>query len=151
MSFTLYAHAKVNLTLEVLGKRDDGYHEIRSILQAVSLADTLTFSPCDSIEFRCNIHRLESHDNLVVKAYHLLKESAGFAGGASIHLHKRIPSSAGLGSGSTGFRVGITSVSPLCPPGPARWIFGGPAGTTGAGLGAVFLAGAAVPCSSAAH
>jgi len=113
MSLTLHAHAKVNLTLEVLGKRDDGYHEIRSIMQTISLADTLTFAPCDSIEFSCDVNELASQDNLVIKACNLLKEESGFASGASIQLSKRIPSTAGLGSGSTDAAATLSGLNRL--------------------------------------
>ena len=51
---TVRAHAKINLTLEVLGRRDDGYHDIASILQTVSLHDTLTFDEADDITLDCD-------------------------------------------------------------------------------------------------
>ena len=49
------AYAKINLTLEVIGKREDGYHEIASVVQAVSLCDTLSFQPREHIYLACNI------------------------------------------------------------------------------------------------
>ena len=51
----LEAHAKLNLTLEVLGKRDDGYHETASIMQTLELADTVTLEPSDSLELSCSL------------------------------------------------------------------------------------------------
>lgn len=101
MKITLPAYAKINLTLEVLGKRDDGYHDIMSFLQTINLADTLTFELSKSIEIRFSDASLESTDNLVFKAAQLLRNETGYAGGASIYLLKRIPIAAGLGSGST--------------------------------------------------
>jgi 4-diphosphocytidyl-2-C-methyl-D-erythritol kinase len=101
MSLTLPAYAKINLTLEVLAKRADGYHEISSILQTISLADTLTFESSDILDFRCDVPSLQSADNLVLKAAKLLRETTGCNKGALIHLTKKIPIAAGLGSGST--------------------------------------------------
>ena len=97
----LQAYAKINLTLEVLAKRPDGYHEIASVLQTISLADTLTFEPNEKLDFHCNAPNLQSPDNLVLKAAKLLRETTGCTKGAVIHLTKRIPIAAGLGSGAT--------------------------------------------------
>ncbi|HUV52546.1 MAG TPA: 4-(cytidine 5'-diphospho)-2-C-methyl-D-erythritol kinase [Dehalococcoidia bacterium] len=101
MILTLSAYAKVNLTLEVLSKRTDGYHEIASVLQAISLADTLTFEPANTLEFQCDVKELQTPDNLVLKAVKLLKEDTDYKEGACINLTKKIPLAAGLGSGST--------------------------------------------------
>ena len=101
MSLTLCGYAKVNLTLEALAKRADGYHEIATVLQTVSLADTLTFELGESLELSCNVPGLQSADNLVLKAASLLREETGCLKGASIRLTKEIPVAAGLGSGST--------------------------------------------------
>src|SRR4030042_3844503 len=98
---SLQAYAKINLTLEVLSKRPDGYHEIASVLQAISLADTLTFEPAETLDLNCNVPELQTGDNLVLKAARLLKEISGYKKGARINLTKRIPLAAGLGSGST--------------------------------------------------
>jgi 4-diphosphocytidyl-2-C-methyl-D-erythritol kinase len=101
MSLTLQAYAKVNLTLEVMSKRSDGYHEVASILQTISLADTITFESSRTLDFHCDVPSLRSLDNLVLKAAKLLQETTGCSRGAIIHLTKRIPIAAGLGSGST--------------------------------------------------
>lgn len=98
---TMRAHAKINLTLEVLGKRDDGYHDIASILQTVSLHDTLTFEESDGITLDCDRPELATPDNLVLGAAHLLRDFAGVSSGAAIHLDKKIPVAAGLGGGSS--------------------------------------------------
>jgi len=101
MSLTIQAYAKINLTLEVLAKRPDGYHEISTILQTISLADTLTFELGGSLDFRCDVPSLQSPDNLVLKAARLLRETTGSNKGAIISLTKSIPVAAGLGSGAT--------------------------------------------------
>ena len=98
---TIKAPAKVNLTLEVLGKREDGYHEIASVMQAISLFDTLTFSPSDEVKVTTDVPELEGEDNLVYIAAMLLRETSGVSAGAEIHLEKQIPLAAGLGGGSS--------------------------------------------------
>ena len=98
---TIEAPAKVNLTLEVLGKRSDGYHDIASVMQAISLFDTLTFRPSDEIKVLAEIEDLETQDNLVYRAGMLLRETSGVSAGAEIRLDKQIPLAAGLGGGSS--------------------------------------------------
>lgn len=98
----LLAPAKLNLTLEVLGKREDGFHEVRSVLQAISLWDSLTMETRpQGIEFHCSVASLQNTDNLAHRAAKRLLESTGVAQGASIRLEKHIPESAGLGGGSS--------------------------------------------------
>ena len=101
MSLTLRAYAKINLTLEALVKRGDGYHEIVSVLQTISLADTLSFEVGESLALSCSVPSLQSADNLVFKASSLLREATGCNKGASIYLTNEIPAAAGLGAGAT--------------------------------------------------
>lgn len=95
-------YAKINLTLDVLGKRKDGYHDLVSIMQTVDLYDTLTFFPLDSgIELTSDCNSLPNDErNLAYKAALLLQQRTGFAGGVKIELIKRIPLMAGLAGGS---------------------------------------------------
>ncbi len=98
------ACAKVNLVLRVLGKRPDGYHEIRSIALGVGLCDELVIapSPGSGVRLWCDDPALPGDGrNLVVRAARLLAERAGVAAGAAIELRKRIPVAAGLGGGSS--------------------------------------------------
>ena len=113
MSLTLQAYAKINLTLEVLAKRPDGYHEVASVLQTISLADTLTFDPSANLDLRCDVPNLQSPDNLVLKAAKLLREATGCTKGAVIQLTKRIPIAAGLGSGSTDAAATLVGLNQL--------------------------------------
>ena len=96
---TVQAPAKVNLVLEVLGKRHE-YHDISSIAQTIALHDTLTFKSSPDIVFTCSEASLQD-DNLVIRAARLLRERCAVARGAHIHLDKRIPWAAGLGGGSS--------------------------------------------------
>ena len=96
---TLYAPAKVNLVLEVLGKEDD-HHRISSIVQSIDLCDVLSFELGKELSFECDESSLK-HDNLVTRAARLLKESTRCDLGARIELRKHIPWGAGLGGGSS--------------------------------------------------
>lgn len=99
----LAAPAKINLTLDVLGRRADGYHTLRSVMQTLDLHDTLELRPCTEprLAFGCDDVALQTGDNLVVRAARLLREATGHSGGAHIQLSKRIPTEAGLGGGSS--------------------------------------------------
>jgi 4-diphosphocytidyl-2-C-methyl-D-erythritol kinase len=98
------APAKVNLFLEILGKRPDGYHEIATLMVAIDLYDTLRFTgdPSGTISLDVGRSNLSSGgDNLIVKAARLLQERSGCRQGARIRLTKRIPTMAGLAGGSS--------------------------------------------------
>lgn len=95
------APAKINLVLEVLGKRDDGYHEVSSLVQTISLCDVISFQLADEISLECSEPSLQTSNNLVVQAAGLLKEASGWQRGVKIKLEKRIPWCAGLGGGSS--------------------------------------------------
>lgn len=95
------APAKINLTLRVLGKRADGYHELESVMQMITLSDLLTLDSAEELTFTCSDPTLENDDNLVVRAARLLEPFNAISRGARIHLEKRIPVQAGLGGGSS--------------------------------------------------
>jgi len=96
------APAKVNLHLEVLARRPDGYHDLETLMVAVNLIDELEFRPADRLTLNCTDPGLSTGpDNLVVKAAVALARAAGYTGGAAIRLTKRIPQQAGLGGGSS--------------------------------------------------
>ena len=98
----LRTSAKVNLALEVLGKREDGYHEIATVLQAVDLFDRLKVEVADTLSLRTDDPALPTDDgNLVMRAARLLQKAAGTDAGAAIRLTKHIPVAAGLGGGSS--------------------------------------------------
>ena len=100
----VHAPAKVNLFLEILGKRADGYHELETLLVAVNVYDTLVFQEDESgvIEFRCDDAAIpQGPTNLVVRSALLVREETGSKAGVKIWLRKRIPVAAGLGGGSS--------------------------------------------------
>jgi 4-diphosphocytidyl-2-C-methyl-D-erythritol kinase len=103
--------AKVNLTLEVLGKRADGYHEIATVMQAVDLSDRITLDDANDLELRSSSPDVPTDaGNLAMRAAVALRQAAAVERGVRIGLDKRIPVAAGLGGGSTdaaGVLVGL--------------------------------------------
>ncbi len=99
----LLCPAKVNLYLKVLGRRADGYHELVTVMQPLSLADELIVTPGgDAIRFSCDHPALEAEpENLVWRAALAFQEAAGVKVAAHLSLRKRIPVAAGLGGGSS--------------------------------------------------
>ena len=95
------APAKINLTLEVLGKRPDGYHEIRSVIQTVNFCDSLQITPSNDIRLQSDMPDWSGEQSLAAKAVKLLQESTGCAKGATIEIKKRIPLMSGLGGDSS--------------------------------------------------
>ncbi len=98
------AYAKINLTLDVLGKREDGYHRLASVMQTIALHDTLRIQTNESgaISCYCDRAELQTDDNLALRAAKLLAGTAPERQlGAEIELRKEVPAQAGLGGGSS--------------------------------------------------
>lgn len=110
---TWRAYAKINLSLEIIGRRRDGYHDVVTILQTVDLYDTLTLEPASELTLTCNQPLLANDDNLVLRAAHLLRRATGRTAGAAIHLEKGIPVAAGLGGGSSDAATTLVALSEL--------------------------------------
>lgn len=123
-TLTYRAFAKVNLTLEILGRRPDGFHEIASLAHTISLADVLEVAPSDSLTCEVAGMHLPDEDNLVARAARSVSRATGASTGARVRLEKRIPESAGLGGGSSDAAAAITALRRLwrvrLGPGPAR-------------------------------
>lgn len=108
-------HAKVNLTLDVLERRPDGYHEIRSVMVPVSLHDRLVLEPAEEgilLESRPPVTGRQE-ENLAYRAAALLREATGYRRGAVIRLQKAIPVAAGLAGGSTDAAGVLTGLNRL--------------------------------------
>ncbi len=104
MKITRKAYAKINLGLDVIGKRDDGYHLVKMIMQNVDIYDTLTFEENASgeITLKADSETVPTDgSNLICKVANQLKEEFGVKAGADITLEKRIPVAAGMAGGST--------------------------------------------------
>ncbi len=115
MNFVVPSFAKINWTLEILGRRADGYHELRTILQTVDVCDQMQFAlteseivlTCDHPEVPCD------KTNLIYRAALLLKELTGCDKGARIDLQKNIPLGAGLGGGSSNAAITLLALASL--------------------------------------
>jgi len=104
MAWELMAGCKVNLYLDIVGVRGDGYHEIESLFYPLPApCDILTVDEIGGAGLRlsCSLAALATEENLVARAYHAYALATGFAPGLSIHLRKNIPMGAGLGGGSS--------------------------------------------------
>ena len=115
-TITLPAFAKINLTLRVLGKRADGYHDLETIFQTVSLHDTIKITLLDQphIILSCSDRSLSpGEDNLVIRAARALQRRFAPQRGARVHLEKRIPFQAGLGGGSSDAAVTLIGLAAL--------------------------------------
>ncbi|MEW6068306.1 MAG: 4-(cytidine 5'-diphospho)-2-C-methyl-D-erythritol kinase [Nitrospirota bacterium] len=97
---SLKAPAKINWFLKIFRKREDGYHDIMSFIQSISLYDNLILEYADTIEIISDLD-IPLNDNLIYKAAYLLKHYTSYKRGAKIVLHKNVPVSAGLGGGSS--------------------------------------------------
>lgn len=116
------ANAKLNLTLDVLGRREDGYHDLRMVMQSVDLCDRLTLERCegDTLSVRTNLSFLPSDGrNLAAAAARRFFDRTGRRTGLSIGIQKRIPVCAGMGGGSSDAAAVLRALNEL----------------TGAGLG----------------
>ena len=96
------AYAKINLTLDVKNKREDGYHELATIMQTISLCDEVEVKKADEIIISCSNENVPlGEKNIAYKAAKLFFEKAGINGGADIYIDKKIPMQAGMAGGST--------------------------------------------------
>ena len=97
---SIRANAKVNLILSIIGKREDGYHLIDTVMQSVGLSDSLKITPSKRIRVKCDKKELSGEENIAFRAAKLFFEVSKINGGANIYIKKRIPTAAGLGGGS---------------------------------------------------
>lgn len=118
---TVLAPAKINLTLEALAKRADGFHEVRSVIQSIKLYDQFRFQLNNELVIKCDDSGWLAEESLVSRAASLLKETSGYSEGATIELSKKIPLLSGLGgdsSGAAAVLVGLNNLWGLAlPPG----------------------------------
>ncbi|MEP6903389.1 MAG: 4-(cytidine 5'-diphospho)-2-C-methyl-D-erythritol kinase [Actinomycetota bacterium] len=113
-SFTLPSFAKINWFLRIMGKRGDGFHELCTIFQTVSLFDEISFQEHDRIVLTCKDEFIPlDATNIIVKAAQILKREFNIKTGAEIHLEKRIPAPGGLGGGSSNAAVTLLGLAML--------------------------------------
>jgi 4-diphosphocytidyl-2-C-methyl-D-erythritol kinase len=104
------AYAKINLALDVVKKRKDGYHELQMIMIPIELHDVLTFEPAEDLSLETNIH---IEDNAILKAAQRMKDTFHVTQGAKITLDKHIPIGAGLGGGSADIAATLRGLNQL--------------------------------------
>ena len=106
--------AKINWILRVLGKRDDGFHELFTVFQTLSLHDTLHIEEGEDLSLTCDVPDLPTDErNLIIKAAKVFQGSICSPGGARMHLEKRMPSPGGLGGGSSNAAVAMVGLRRL--------------------------------------
>ena len=112
---TILGRAKINLTLDILGLRDDGYHEIATVMQSLALADTLTLTRQeDGITLTVDLPGLEADErNLAHRAAALIMNECGVRNGVHIAITKRIPVAAGLAGGSADAAAALRGMNEL--------------------------------------
>ena len=111
---TVEAPAKVNLTLRVLGLRDDGYHDLESVVAAVALFDTLVFEPAEGVHLECRgVGVPDGEDNLVMVAARLLADACRPGQGVRVRLEKRIPPGRGFAGGSSDAAAALVGLNAL--------------------------------------
>lgn len=111
---TFFSPAKLNLFLRIHRRREDGFHELSSLFQAIALYDTLSFSLTPQDTLTCSDPRLPvDASNLVSKAIALVRAKTGVKFGVSVHLEKKIPQEAGLGGGSSNAATTLWALNQL--------------------------------------
>lgn len=144
----LRAYAKVNLFLRVLGKRPDGFHDIRTLFQTVSLSDSLSvrLTPAGrpAVKLTCSREDLQGEDNLAWRAADLMLRLTGLAAQIEIALDKAIPSGAGLGGGSSDAAAVIRAVASMLPTRPAAQALFDVAAELGSDVPFLLLGGSAI-------
>lgn len=115
-TFTLPSFAKINWVLRVVGRRADGFHELLTIFQTITLHDKLTFTPSsdENLVLTCDSPDIPTDEsNLILRAARGLREQYGVRKGVAIHLEKVIPVEGGLGGGSSNAAIALLGLSHL--------------------------------------
>ncbi|WP_066634289.1 4-(cytidine 5'-diphospho)-2-C-methyl-D-erythritol kinase [Desulfolucanica intricata] len=114
MSLVVKAYAKINLLLDVLGKRSDGYHQVEMVMQTITLHDRLEFAAGKDVFLEIKGANLPAgDDNLIIRAARVVRDYTGCRQGARIILHKNIPVAAGLGGGSADAAAALIGLNQL--------------------------------------
>lgn len=112
---TVPAPAKLNLSLDIVGVREDGYHLLHMIMQTIDLCDQIVLERADEISLTCNLPELPCDErNLAVRAAHAFFERTGLPGGVRMTLDKNIPHGAGMGGGSADAAAILKGLNELC-------------------------------------
>lgn len=110
---TFASPAKINLFLHIVGRRSDGYHNLQTVFQFLSVCDTLHFTLSDELKLDTPLPGVADEDNLIIKAARLLQEKTGCKKGAHIRIEKKIPMGSGLGGGSSNAATTLIALNHL--------------------------------------
>ncbi len=113
MKMRLLANAKINLTLDICGKRADGYHLIDSVMQSISIYDRISVEKAEKITVSCSDGLIAGEENIAFLAAKVFFEETAISGGADIYIEKGIPKAAGLGGGSADAAAVIVALDRL--------------------------------------
>ncbi len=118
-TITVKAPAKINLSLDVTGRRPDGYHDLRMIMQTIDLCDEVTVTRTQEENITLSMNRelpdgCPAEKNLVFRAASLFREKYSIPGGFDIYLEKNIPAAAGLAGGSADCAATLLAINELC-------------------------------------
>lgn len=116
MTLALPARAKLNLDLEVIRRTDDGFHDVRTTIQAIDLHDLLQITPAAETTLTTSglpVAATSAHDNTVLKAHHAFETALGRAIPTHFHLHKRIPPGSGMGGASSDAAAALRGLAAL--------------------------------------
>lgn len=142
------APAKINLGLRILERRSDGYHELRTVFQSISLADRLTVGYTrrggGEVSLDCDIPELAGSDNLAVRAARTLLDAGKYPGRVRVTLEKKIPAGAGLGGGSSDAAAVLSALDLLLRPRPTPQLLHRVATQIGSDVPFFLLGGTAV-------
>ncbi|MBE6039268.1 MAG: 4-(cytidine 5'-diphospho)-2-C-methyl-D-erythritol kinase [Anaerofustis stercorihominis] len=108
------SYAKINIGLDILNRRPDGYHNIRTYMQKISLKDVLTITRSSKTTIECTDPSVPTDErNLVYKAINIFSDAVGFNAGLNVHIDKKIPTQAGLGGGSSNAATTLIALDQL--------------------------------------
>jgi 4-diphosphocytidyl-2-C-methyl-D-erythritol kinase len=141
----IHAPAKINLTLEVLGEREDGFHDISSVIQTIGLCDVLSFRHASGIQVECDTPGWVAEKSLVPRAVELLAGAAG-GQGAAIKIEKRIPLLSGLGGDSSAAATTLEGLNQLWDLGLPGWDLAEMASSLGSDVSCFLFGGTALLC-----
>lgn len=143
--FKYRSYAKINLGLEIMGLREDGYHEILTIFQTVGLHDTLVIRPSGSIEVVCDAPSIpDGKENIVYQAVRALQKKCGVKAGVRIEIQKKIPSMAGMGGGSSNAAMTLAALNDIWNIGLGKEDLASVGGVIGADVPFFFTGGTAL-------
>ncbi|MGO3752288.1 MAG: 4-(cytidine 5'-diphospho)-2-C-methyl-D-erythritol kinase [Peptoniphilaceae bacterium] len=109
----LKSYGKINISLDVVSKRNDGYHNIKTIMQKISIYDELEIKKSSYFNFKSNVRELDTKENLIYKAYKLLENYAGKELPVEIFLKKNLPIAAGLAGGTGNGALTLKAINDL--------------------------------------